>query len=175
MITPRSAASAEPILPRFTRFAPRASASRRSRCFRRRCRVRDRHARRLVRRAVPSHPRHGPRRSAARSGPLRSKFVDQDALLVLAESASADCPLGVRGNGHLRELVSLIGHATPHLRFERAAGDLPTCVRCGDWIGVYEPAVIVLDSACRLTSRAAEPDAVNKAPERYHRACYTDH
>lgn len=101
-----------------------------------------------------------------------AEFVHHDALRALAESASADRPLGVRGTAQLRELVSLIGHATPHLRFERGPGAVPTCVRCGDWIGVYEPAVIVLGDVCFVTSRAAEPDAVANATERYHRACY---
>ena len=103
-----------------------------------------------------------------------AEFVDRQPLLVLAESASADRPLRVRSDRHLRELVSLIGSATPHLRFERDATRTPTCARCGDWIGTYEPAVIVLDGARRVTSRAAEPDAVATAAERYHRACYTD-
>ncbi len=101
-------------------------------------------------------------------------FVDHDALLVLAESASPDRPVRVRGNGYLRELVSLVGHRTPHLQFERDAGAAPTCDCCGDWIGVYEPTVIVLNRARRLTSRAAEPDAVEEATERYHRDCYPD-
>ena len=104
----------------------------------------------------------------------RAGFVDDHGLLALAESASADRPLRVRGDGRLRELVSLMGLATPHLRFEYVAAAVPTCARCGDVIGVYEPAVIVLDGACRVTSRAAEPDAVGSAPERYHRACCTD-
>lgn len=103
-----------------------------------------------------------------------SESVDREALLVLAHSASADLPLRVRGNGHLRELVSVVGGATPHLRFERDGRVAPTCVGCGDWIGVYEPAVIVLDGERRVTSRAAEPDAVAGAAERYHRACCTD-
>ena len=100
--------------------------------------------------------------------------VDHHALLVLAESASADRPLRVRGNGHLRELVSLIGFAAPHLRFEYGGSAVPRCARCGEVIGVYEPAVIVLEGAYFVTSRAAEPDAVDKAPERYHRACCAD-
>jgi hypothetical protein len=51
---------------------------------------------------------------------------------------------------------------------------MPACTRCGDVIGVYEPAVIVLDGESRVTSRAGEPDAVRNALERYHRACYLD-
>ena len=90
------------------------------------------------------------------------------------ESASADRPLRVRSDRHLRELVSLIGGATPHLQFERDASVGPTCARCGEWIGVYEPAVIVVDGPGRVTSRAAEPDAVAKALERYRRGCYAD-
>jgi len=101
-----------------------------------------------------------------------AESVDHDALLVLAESASAERPLRVRGDGHLRELVSVVGGATPQLRFERDPSAGPTCARCGDIIGIYEPAVIVLEGQPFVTSRAAEPDAVAKAPERYHRACY---
>jgi len=100
-----------------------------------------------------------------------AKFMERDALLVLAESASADRPLRVRGDGHLRDLVSLVGGATPELQFERENG-APACARCGDVIGVYESAAIVLDGLCFVTSRATEPDAVAKAPERYHRDCY---
>ena len=103
-----------------------------------------------------------------------AESVAREALLVLAQSASADLPLRVRGNGQLRELVSVVRGATPHLRFERDCNVAPTCVVCGDWIGVYEPAVIVLDGERCVTARAAEPDAVAGAAERYHRACYTD-
>jgi hypothetical protein len=49
---------------------------------------------------------------------------------------------------------------------------VPTCAYCGDVIGVYEPAVIMLDGLCRVTSRAARPDAVDKALACYHHACY---
>jgi len=101
-----------------------------------------------------------------------ARFVDHHALLVLAETASADRPLHVRGDGLLRELVSSSGLATPYVRFEYGAAAPPRCVRCGDVIGVYEPATIVLDGEPRATSRAAEPDAVAQAPERYHRACH---
>jgi len=102
------------------------------------------------------------------------EFVDRDGLLVLPESASSDRPLRVRGDGHLRELVSLVGGATPQLQFEREPGAAPTCTRCGDVIGVYEPTVIVLAGAHLTTSRAAEPDAVANAPARYHRSCFAE-
>ena len=99
---------------------------------------------------------------------------DHDGLLALAESASADRPLRIRGDGNLRELVSRIGLATPHMRFEHDPAAPPPCTRCGEVIGVYEPAVIVLDDGPRMTSRAAEPAAFDHARERYHRACYLD-
>jgi hypothetical protein len=102
------------------------------------------------------------------------EFVDRDGLLVLAESASADRPLRVRGDGHLRQLVSLVGGATRQLQFEREPGGAPTCTLCGDVIGVYEPIVIVLDGSHLMTSRAAEPDMVAKAPARYHRSCVSE-
>ena len=102
----------------------------------------------------------------------RTEFVDHHALSVLAESASADRPLRVRGKGNLSRLVSLIGLASPHLRFEHVAGAGPTCARCCDVIGVYEPTVVMLDGACRVTSRAAHADVVDKAVARYHEACY---
>ena len=102
----------------------------------------------------------------------RAEFVGHHALFILAESASAERPLLVRGDGNLSELVSLIGLATPQLRFEHVDRAVPTCAHCGDVIGVYEPTVIMLDGACRVTSRAAHPDAVDKALARYHHACY---
>jgi hypothetical protein len=102
-----------------------------------------------------------------------AECVDHDALLGLAESASIDRPIRVRGDGQLRELVSLIGLDTPYVRFEYGVTAPPRCAYCGDVIGVYEPAVVVLDGAAhRMTSRAAEPDVVERASERYHRACY---
>ena len=49
---------------------------------------------------------------------------------------------------------------------------VPRCRRCGEPIGVYEPLVVVVDGAARLTSRAAEP-AVSTAPgEHYHFECH---
>lgn len=50
--------------------------------------------------------------------------------------------------------------------------DFPTCDRCGDLIGVYEPAVFVVSGDVRATSIAAQPDLVAGANERYHRACH---
>lgn len=103
-----------------------------------------------------------------------AEIVDHDALRVLAESATVARPLRVRGDGHLRELVSLVGGATPHLQFERRSNGAPTCACCGDWIGIYESAVIMLGDERRVTSRAAEPEAVANAAERYHRSCYAE-
>lgn len=46
------------------------------------------------------------------------------------------------------------------------------CVRCGDVIGVYEPAVVVEDDAVRHTSLAAEPPAERGLGTWLHRACF---
>jgi hypothetical protein len=47
------------------------------------------------------------------------------------------------------------------------------CARCGGVIGVYEPAVHVLDGIARTTSRAADPQLGRDRPGRcYHAACH---
>ncbi|HZE06277.1 MAG TPA: MEDS domain-containing protein [Solirubrobacteraceae bacterium] len=81
--------------------------------------------------------------------------ADERALLALGEWATADRPLHIRGIGHLRELVSQIEAATPHVRFQYGNSGAATCAHCGQPIGIYEPAVVV-----------------EHPPARYHRACY---
>jgi hypothetical protein len=52
---------------------------------------------------------------------------------------------------------------------------IPRCDRCGEVIGVYEPAVVVAaDGASRETSVAAAPGLVTTAKGRYHRTCFAD-
>jgi hypothetical protein len=51
-------------------------------------------------------------------------------------------------------------------------GPPPSCARCGDVIGVYEPLVEVLGELARQTSRAAEPGVCTTGGTCYHRACY---
>ena len=60
-----------------------------------------------------------------------AEFVDHHALLVLAESASADRPLRVHDDGHLRKVASLIGLASEHLHFQQDTSALPTCASGG--------------------------------------------
>jgi hypothetical protein len=49
---------------------------------------------------------------------------------------------------------------------------IPTCRRCGDVIGAYEPMVVLADGLARSTSRAAEPKGERLIGECYHAACY---
>lgn len=100
-----------------------------------------------------------------------ARFRDQDAVIALAESASAGRPIEVRGDGHLRTLLDELGIAAPHLQFEPAVHALRRCSRCGDVIGLYEPILVVANGVPRATSIAAEPEALAGSPERYHRAC----
>ncbi len=88
--------------------------------------------------------------------------------------ADGDVPLRVRGIGHLRQVVSLAERATPHVRFKYGGSAVAICARCGDVIGVFEPTVIGGDGGYRVTSGAAEPDAVAHAPTCFHRACYLE-
>lgn len=47
------------------------------------------------------------------------------------------------------------------------------CAACGDTIGVYEPAVQIVDGAARTTSRAADPSLLHtEANHCYHLACH---
>jgi hypothetical protein len=98
-------------------------------------------------------------------------FEDFKVLYALAGAASADRPIRIQGDEYLRRVVSMIGFSTPHLRFASTAKTMRRCVRCGDAIGAYEPASIMLDGTCRETSAAADPAAFGKALGRYHRAC----
>ena len=50
---------------------------------------------------------------------------------------------------------------------------VPQCAACLDVIGVYEPAVAVLDGVARHTSRAAEPWLPLTGERCYHLGCYS--
>ncbi len=50
---------------------------------------------------------------------------------------------------------------------------MPTCLHCGDVIGVYEPLVHVgEDGIARTSSYAAEPGLARESGARYHHVCY---
>ncbi len=55
-----------------------------------------------------------------------------------------------------------------------SGGQAPRCVRCGDRIGAWEPAVVVLGDVVHRTSRAAEPELLSDATAGtvFHAACY---
>jgi hypothetical protein len=46
------------------------------------------------------------------------------------------------------------------------------CVTCGEVIGVYEPAVWVIDGRVRTTSRAADPNVSAEHDCAFHAGCY---
>jgi hypothetical protein len=48
----------------------------------------------------------------------------------------------------------------------------PRCAACQDVIGVYEPAVVILDGVARHTSRAADRSLRGADEPCYHLACY---
>jgi hypothetical protein len=56
-----------------------------------------------------------------------------------------------------------------------AEADAPTCVTCGQPIGVNEPIVVVLEGSVLETSRAAGLIEVNQAVKPRHRACFEAH
>jgi hypothetical protein len=53
-------------------------------------------------------------------------------------------------------------------------GHGPRCATCGELIGVYEPAVWVVDGRVRTTSRAADPDVSAEHGRAFHAGCYKD-
>lgn len=58
---------------------------------------------------------------------------------------------------------------------ERGATESPPrCSRCGDVVGVYEPAVLVRDGRALRTSRAARDFDLGADTEIYHRDCYAE-
>lgn len=99
-------------------------------------------------------------------------LLDNEALLALIEFASSDRPLVLRGNDHLRRRVESLGPAGAHLRVQDPPGPAFRCVSCGDVIGVYEPASIVLADGTRITSSLSEPDVVDQANARFHSECH---
>jgi len=55
---------------------------------------------------------------------------------------------------------------------QSTGGPPPSCARCGEVIGVYEPLVEIMGELARHTSRAAEPEVCPSGTPCYHRACY---
>jgi hypothetical protein len=49
---------------------------------------------------------------------------------------------------------------------------VPRCLRCGQVIGVYEPAVVVNERVAQRTSQAAHQLLGRVEGDRYHLACY---
>jgi hypothetical protein len=99
-------------------------------------------------------------------------LLDNEALFALVEFASAERPLTLRGNNHLRRRVESLGPAGAHLRVEDSPGPAYRCAGCGDVIGVYERASFVYANSAQITSSLAEPDAVDRAAARFHSDCY---
>ena len=64
----------------------------------------------------------------------------------------------------------------PRLRTNvtEASDEKLRCARCGDVIGVYEPAVIVVDGVAHAASLATAPDKLLDGAHVYHRACSLD-
>jgi hypothetical protein len=46
------------------------------------------------------------------------------------------------------------------------------CDHCGQVIGVYEPAMILVEGIARQTSLAAEPSLASHPGRHYHRSCF---
>jgi MEDS: MEthanogen/methylotroph, DcmR Sensory domain len=103
-----------------------------------------------------------------------AQLVDDEALLTLAAFASAERPLVLRGTDHLRERVASLGPAGAHLRVEHPQDPAYRCAGCGDVIGVYERASILVADATHNTSPLAEPDVVERAAARFHSECYAE-
>jgi hypothetical protein len=99
-------------------------------------------------------------------------LLDNEALLALVEFASAERPLMLRGNDHLRRRVDSLGPAGAHLRVENSPAPAYRCAGCGDVIGVYERASIVYANKAHVTSSLADPEAVERAAARFHSECY---
>jgi hypothetical protein len=100
--------------------------------------------------------------------------LDDSALLVLGELASAERPLTLVGNDHLRRRLASLGPLAAHLSVRRPHGPAFRCSRCGDVIGVYETAAILTSRETRRTSTLAEPEAVADAVARFHSECLVE-
>lgn len=101
-------------------------------------------------------------------------LLDHEPLRVLASFGSADRPLLLLGNDHLRHAVASLGAAAAHLRVGDASGPVFRCAHCGDVIGIYERASILHADETRTTSQLAEPELVAQAAARFHSGCLTD-
>lgn len=100
-------------------------------------------------------------------------LLDNEPLRVVAGFASAERPLALLGNDHLRGRVLSLGSAGAHLHVEEAVGPAYRCAGCGDVIGVYELTSVLLADATYNTSALAQPEVVDRAAARFHSACYT--
>jgi hypothetical protein len=101
-------------------------------------------------------------------------LLDDEPLRVLAGLASGDRPLLLLGNDHLRQRVASLGPDSEHLRVDDARGPVYRCSSCGDVIGIYERASILLADGTRNTSASAEPDLVDQAAARFHTECFAE-
>jgi hypothetical protein len=99
-------------------------------------------------------------------------LLDDSALLVIAEFASAERPLVLLGNDHLRARVAALALDGESLSVEHAHGPTFRCAGCGDVIGVYEPASILTPTEVRTISALAEPETVGDAVARFHSECF---
>lgn len=103
-----------------------------------------------------------------------AQLLDDTALVVLSEFASPDRPLVLRGNDHLRRRVAALGTRGEQLRVEHPSRSSFRCTACGDVIGVYELASIVVEDETLTTSTLAAPEAVSQALARFHSDCYAE-
>ncbi|HZU76269.1 MAG TPA: MEDS domain-containing protein [Dehalococcoidia bacterium] len=99
-------------------------------------------------------------------------LMDEQALLAIAQVATTQRPLRVRGNAGLKERLAAVSPTGSSLRIEQATGSEARCARCGDVIGSYEEAVLVLQDGIARTSLVADPDRFAAAVARYHGGCY---
>jgi hypothetical protein len=99
-------------------------------------------------------------------------LMDEQALLVLAQTATGQRPLRVRANAGLKERLAAVCATASSLQIEHASGSEARCACCGDVVGSYEEAVLVLEDAVARTSLVADPDRFAAAVARFHGACY---
>lgn len=101
-------------------------------------------------------------------------LLDDTALLVLGELATAERPLTLIGNDHLRRRLASLGPRAANLSVRAPDGTAFRCAACGDVIGIYEAAAILTTSEMRTTSALAEPEAVADAVARFHSECLVE-
>ena len=101
-------------------------------------------------------------------------LLDDEPLRVLARFASAERPLLLLGNDHLRRAVASLAPDAAHVRVGEASGPVQRCACCGDVIGVYEQASVVLADGTRSTAPLAGPEAVVWVAARFHSECLAE-